>query len=72
MIWDTKFTKMTGVEYPIIMAAFARWGSVDFAAAFSNSGGLGIITSMNISLNWDMELHTNSLSTRLTARPLST
>jgi len=50
MKWKTKFTEMTGVKYPLIMAAFARWGSVDFAAAFSNAGGLGIITSLNISL----------------------
>ncbi|MHA1485669.1 MAG: NAD(P)H-dependent flavin oxidoreductase [Promethearchaeota archaeon] len=47
MKWETKITQMTGVKYPLIMGAFAVIGSADFASAFSNAGGLGIITAIN-------------------------
>jgi len=43
----TKFTKLTGVEYPLIMGAFAGLGKAEFAAPFSEAGGLGIITAHN-------------------------
>ena len=38
---------MMKTEYPIIMGAFAIIGKAEFAAAFSNAGGLGIITALN-------------------------
>ncbi len=38
---------MTGAKYPVIMGAFGGLGLTDFAAAFSNAGGLGIITALN-------------------------
>ncbi|TXT61474.1 MAG: Nitronate monooxygenase [Promethearchaeota archaeon] len=47
MKWKTKFTEITGVKYPIIMGAFAGLGRAEFAAEFSNAGGLGIITALN-------------------------
>ncbi|MBD3198122.1 MAG: hypothetical protein GF317_23935 [Candidatus Lokiarchaeota archaeon] len=47
MNWETEFTKMTGVKYPVIMGAFAGIGRASFAAPFSNAGGLGIITALN-------------------------
>ncbi|MFX1364943.1 MAG: nitronate monooxygenase [Promethearchaeota archaeon] len=47
MIWNTKITKMAGVQYPIIMGAFFSIGKAEFAAAFSNAGGLGILTAGN-------------------------
>ncbi|MHA2398532.1 MAG: NAD(P)H-dependent flavin oxidoreductase [Promethearchaeota archaeon] len=47
MIWNTRITKLTKTKYPLIMAAFARYGVSEFAASFSNAGGLGIIASMN-------------------------
>jgi len=47
MIWNTRITKMMNTEYPIIMGAFAIIGRAEFAAAFSNAGGLGIITALN-------------------------
>lgn len=50
MIWRTKINEITKTKYPLIMAAFAGLSSVKFAAAFSNSGGLGIITAMNYDL----------------------
>jgi len=47
MNWETKITKMTGVKFPLIMGAFAVIGKAEFASAFSNAGGLGIITAIN-------------------------
>ncbi len=47
MIWNTRITKMMNTQYPIIMGAFAIIGKAEFAAAFSNAGGLGIITALN-------------------------
>jgi nitronate monooxygenase len=51
MIWSTSINKMTGTKYPLIMAAFAGLGRTEFAAAFSNAGGLGIITGLNYRLD---------------------
>ena len=47
MIWKTHITQMTKTKYPIIMGAFAGLGNANFAAPFSNAGGLGIITALN-------------------------
>ena len=47
MNWDTKITQMTGVKFPLIMGAFAVIGRAEFASAFSNAGGLGILTAIN-------------------------
>lgn len=47
MKWTTKITQLTGIKYPVIMGAFAGIGRARFAAAFSNAGGLGIITALN-------------------------
>ncbi len=47
MIWNTKITRMTEIQYPIIMGAFMAIGRAEFAASFSNAGGLGIITAIN-------------------------
>jgi NAD(P)H-dependent flavin oxidoreductase YrpB (nitropropane dioxygenase family) len=50
MIWNTKITRLTKTQFPLIMAAFARLNSIELAAAFSNAGGLGMITAMNYDL----------------------
>lgn len=47
MKWETKITQMAGVRLPLIMGAFAVIGRAEFASAFSNAGGLGIITAIN-------------------------
>ncbi|MFW9895615.1 MAG: NAD(P)H-dependent flavin oxidoreductase, partial [Candidatus Thorarchaeota archaeon] len=48
MIWTTRITEMVeNLQYPIIMGAFAIIGRAEFAAAFSNAGGLGIVTALN-------------------------
>jgi len=57
MIWNTSINKMTGTKYPLIMAAFAGLGRTEFAASFSNAGGLGIITGLNYKIgNFKSEL----------------
>ncbi len=38
---------MIGIQYPIIMGAFVGLGRAEFAASFSNAGGLGILTAIN-------------------------
>jgi nitronate monooxygenase len=47
MIWRTRITEMMSTQYPIIMGAFAGLGRAEFCAAFSNAGGLGILTALN-------------------------
>ncbi|MFW9772614.1 MAG: NAD(P)H-dependent flavin oxidoreductase [Candidatus Thorarchaeota archaeon] len=47
MIWKTQITHMLGIKYPLIMGAFGGWGKSDFASAFSNAGGLGVIAALN-------------------------
>ncbi|MGB5912764.1 MAG: nitronate monooxygenase [Promethearchaeia archaeon] len=51
MRWKTKITQLTGIKYPVIMGAFAGVGRAKFAAKFSDTGGLGIITALNFSTN---------------------
>ena len=51
MIWKTCITELTRTKYPLVMAAFARYGITEFAASFSNAGGFGIITALNYDLN---------------------
>lgn len=47
MIWKTRITQITRVKLPLIMGAFAIIGRAEFASAFSNADGLGIITAIN-------------------------
>jgi len=60
MNWKTRITQMTGVKLPLIMGAFAIIGRAEFASAFSNADGLGIITAINYpkieSFRKDLEL----------------
>jgi NAD(P)H-dependent flavin oxidoreductase YrpB (nitropropane dioxygenase family) len=51
MIWKTRITEMTKTKYPLVMAAFARFSTTEFAAAFSNAGGLGILTALNYEIS---------------------
>lgn len=51
MKWITRINRLTKTKYPLIMAAFARFGKTEFAASFSNAGGFGIITALNYELN---------------------
>lgn len=49
MNWDTRLTKLLGIQYPIIQGGLAYLAYADLAAAVSNAGGLGQITAMSLS-----------------------
>ncbi len=68
MIWKTKITRMTGSEYPIVMGAFALLGKAEFAAAFSNAGGFGIITALNFKTNEEFRTELEKMKS-LTNKP---
>lgn len=68
MIWNTRITKMTNTQYPIIMGAFAIIGKAEFAAAFSNAGGLGIITALNFRTNEEFQEEIEKMK-KLTNKP---
>lgn len=44
-MWETRLTKLLGIELPIIGGAMQWLSRAELAAAVSNAGGLGIITS---------------------------
>ena len=48
MKWETRITKLLGIEYPIIQGGLAYLAYADLAAAVSNAGGLGQITAMSL------------------------
>ncbi|WP_163101553.1 NAD(P)H-dependent flavin oxidoreductase [Peribacillus alkalitolerans] len=48
MNWETKVTKMLGIQYPIIQGGLAHLAYSDLAAAVSNAGALGQITAMSL------------------------
>ncbi|MEW6615204.1 MAG: nitronate monooxygenase [Thermodesulfobacteriota bacterium] len=46
-MFKTRVTEMLGIEYPIVAGGMAYISRAGYAAAVSNAGGLGIITSAN-------------------------
>lgn len=46
--WETRVTKLLGIDYPIIQGGLAYLAYADLAAAVSNAGGLGQITAMSL------------------------
>jgi NAD(P)H-dependent flavin oxidoreductase YrpB (nitropropane dioxygenase family) len=42
----TRITDLLGVEYPIVQGGMMWVGTADLAAAVSNAGGLGVVTSL--------------------------
>ncbi len=68
MIWNTNITRMTGAKYPIIMGAFAVLGRAEFAAAFSNAGGFGIITALNFKTKEEFRTELEKMK-KLTNKP---
>ena len=61
MIWKTKISDMMNTEYPIIMGAFVGLGKAEFAAAFSNAGGFGILTAINFKTTEDFQDELNKM-----------
>ncbi|MFX1470453.1 MAG: NAD(P)H-dependent flavin oxidoreductase [Promethearchaeota archaeon] len=68
MLWNTRITEMTGIKYPIIMGAFVAIGRAEFAASFSNAGGLGILTAGNFKTNEEFREEIEKMR-RLTSKP---
>lgn len=48
MNWETRVTKLLGIQYPIIQGGLAHLAYSELAAAVSNAGGLGQITAMSL------------------------
>lgn len=48
MNWETRVTKLLGIQYPIIQGGLAYLAYSDLAAAVSNAGGLGQITALTL------------------------
>ena len=46
-MFETRVTKLLGIKYPIIKGGMSWMSTAELAAAVSNAGGLGIITSAN-------------------------
>ena len=68
MIWKTRITQMIGVKFPLIMGAFAVIGRAEFASAFSNADGLGIITAINYPTIEDFQIELEKML-KLTNKP---
>lgn len=49
MNWETRVTKVLGIQYPIIQGGLAYLAYSELAAAVSNAGGLGQITALSLS-----------------------
>jgi len=43
---QTRFTKLVGIEYPIVQGGMMWVGRAELASAVSNAGGLGILTGL--------------------------
>ena len=56
------------LQYPIIMGAFAIIGRAEFTAAFSEAGGLGILTALNLGTSEAFQEEINKMK-RLTNKP---
>ncbi|MFS0637156.1 nitronate monooxygenase family protein [Mesobacillus foraminis] len=48
MNWNTRVTRLLGIQYPIIQGGLAYLAYSGLAAAVSNAGGLGQITAMSL------------------------
>ncbi len=46
-MFETRITELLGVKYPIVQGGMVWLSTAELAAAVSNAGGLGIITSSN-------------------------
>ena len=73
MIWNTRITELVKsvnleLKYPIIMGAFAIIGRAEFAAAFSNAGGLGILTALNFRTTEEFQDELDKMN-KLTNKP---
>lgn len=68
MKWETRITKLLGIEYPIIQGGLAYLAYADLAAAVSNAGGLGQITAMSLATPEELRAEINKVR-QLTDKP---
>jgi NAD(P)H-dependent flavin oxidoreductase YrpB (nitropropane dioxygenase family) len=67
-LFNTQLTKMLGCEYPIIQGGLGYWSNAELAAAVSNAGGLGVITSFQFQRKGELREEIRK-ARRLTDRP---
>mgnify|MGYP001421974563 CR=1 FL=1 len=53
-MFETRITELLGIKYPIIQGGMIWLSRAELAAAVSNAGGLGIITSANLPAGDDL------------------
>lgn len=66
----TRFTQLVGVEHPIMLGGMYVVGRASLAAAVSEAGGLGTITSKTLSSSDDFRAEVRKLRS-LTTRPIA-
>jgi nitronate monooxygenase len=69
-MWETRVTKLLGIELPIIGGAMQWLSRAELAAAVSNAGGLGIITSATFASKEDLRAEIKKMR-KLTDKPFA-
>lgn len=69
-MWETRITKLLGIELPIIGGAMQWLSRAELAAAVSNAGGLGIITSATFASKEDLRAEIRKVR-ELTDKPFA-
>jgi NAD(P)H-dependent flavin oxidoreductase YrpB (nitropropane dioxygenase family) len=67
-LFNTRLTRLFGCRYPIIQGGLGYWSNAELAAAVSNAGGLGVITSFQFSDKRDLQKEIRKAKT-LTDKP---
>jgi nitronate monooxygenase len=53
-MFETRITKMLDIKYPIIQGGMIWLSRAELAAAVSNAGGLGILSSISFPTAWEL------------------
>jgi NAD(P)H-dependent flavin oxidoreductase YrpB (nitropropane dioxygenase family) len=70
MTLRTRFTDLTGIEYPIVQGGMMWVGRAELASAVSNAGGLGILTALTQPTPDDLRLEIERCRT-MTDKPFA-
>ncbi|MFC1943461.1 NAD(P)H-dependent flavin oxidoreductase [Chloroflexota bacterium] len=54
-MFETRITKLLGIKYPIIQGGMSWLSRAELAAAVSNAGSLGVITSANLTTKEELQ-----------------
>lgn len=68
-MFETRITKLLGIEHPIIQGGMIWLSNAELAAAVSNAGGLGIITSASFATKEELREELRKVKS-LTDKPL--